>query len=75
MDSVVSTPWPGPRRVEGAAPAGLNVMLMVLCIDYSSLELTLGALGMIPTREVDGVCRGVVVLSQWSAWLPQGRHS
>lgn len=30
---VVSTPWPGPWRAEGAALAGLNAVLVVLCAD------------------------------------------
>lgn len=60
LGGVVSTPWPGPQRVGGAAPASLNAMLLVLCTDCSSLELRLGPVGMVPTRVVDwrvgGVC-------------------
>lgn len=50
---MVSTPWPGPARVEGAALAGPNAMLVVPCADCSGLEHSLGLLQMVPTREVD----------------------
>lgn len=57
---MVFTLWPGPWRVEGAALAGLNAMLMVLCTDYSGLEHSLGLLQMVPTKEVDlGVASGL----------------
>lgn len=57
---MVSTPWPGPWRVEGASLAGLNAMLMVLCTDCSGLEHSLGLFQMVPTRKVDlGVASGL----------------
>lgn len=71
---VVFTSWPGPSRMEGAAPAALNTMSMVLCTDYRGLGPSWGPLGKPPTMEVDlGFCVGVV-LSQLAAWLPQKRR-
>ena len=57
---------------KGQAPAGLNAVLLVFPIDYSSLELRLGPAGTVPTREVDRrVEQWYVVLNQWSAWFPK----
>lgn len=68
---VVFTPRPGPSRMEGAAPAALNAMSMVLCTDYNGLEPSLGPLGVLPTMEVDlGFCVGVL-LSQWLPGFPR----
>lgn len=45
--------------MEGAAPAALNAMCMVLCTDCSGLEPSLDPLGILPTMEVDlGFCGG-----------------
>lgn len=57
-------------RVEGAALACLNAVLMVLCTAYSGLELSSGPLQVGPTRGID-----VGVTSPWPAWFPEKRHS
>lgn len=47
---------------KGQAPAGLNAVLLVFPIDYSSLELRLGSAGTVPTREVDRRVEGWCVV-------------